>query len=270
MKSISSHPFVFFGIGLIFVIFIHMLVSQFDTVDQELNNAYKSYQKGENASTLGERIDAFNESLAIYKSLEAKYAPTYGNGKLYYNIGNSYFQLSEYPLAALYYMRALNLMPRDEKVKINLEITNNKLDVKRVISDSIFDKTFFFHHSLSLPERLQTLFVLSCALFILGSFFIWKPFFGLKILTGVTVFCFILLLGSVFYSQYIAPSYGVILKANQLYQDAGIQYRKVLDQPILPGTKVTVLEVFQNGKWIKIATPDGSVGFIPSESMQII
>jgi len=270
MKAISSHPLFLFGVGILFVIFIHLLVSQFNNIDTLLNQAYKSYEKGELATTIAERTDGFNESLSIYKRLEKEYSPDSGNGKLYYNIASNYYQLNQYPDALLYYLRSEILRPRDEKVKMNLEKTLDKLDIKPEISESIFEKIFFFHKYLSPPEKLQALFVFSFLLFILGSCYIWYNFFGLKALIAITVFFFLAIFGSIFYSQYLAPSYGVILKANFLYQDAGIQYAKVEDQPILPGTKVTLLETIQNGKWLKIVTPNGTVGFIQYDSMQII
>jgi tetratricopeptide (TPR) repeat protein len=270
MKNISSHPLFLFGLGIVFVIFIHLIVSQFDTVDQELNQSYAAYEKGEQASDIATRKEAFNQSLSIYKHLETTYSPEFGNGKLYYNIANNYFQLSEYPQAVLYYLRAKNLMPRDEKVQNNLDKTLNKLGVKQESQESVFDKVFFFHNRLSLPERLQIFFILSTLLFILASTYIWRPFFGLKAFIAITSLVALLLFFSIFYTQFISPSYAVILKANLLYQDAGQQYANVLDEPILPGTEVKVLEVIKEGKWIKIATPDGTVGFIPYESLQVI
>lgn len=43
---------------------------------------------------------------------------------LYYNMGNVYYKLKEYPLSILYYEKALKLDPRNEDIKVNLEIAN--------------------------------------------------------------------------------------------------------------------------------------------------
>jgi tetratricopeptide (TPR) repeat protein len=270
MKNVSSHPLFFFGVGIVFILFVHMVVSQFDTVDQELNQAYAAYQEGVEATNIAARKEGFNKSLSIYKHLETLYSPDMGNGKLYFNIANDYFQLGEFSQAVLYYLRAENLNPRDTKVQNNLEKAYNKLGIKVKTQDAVLNKIFFFHHAFSLPEKLQLITLFSVILFTLASFYIWWPFLGLKTLLAIVSIAIFLLLSSIFYTQFISPSYAVILKANLLYQDAGKQFAKVLDDPLLPGSKVEVLEVLQNGKWLKILTPDGAVGFIPYESLQII
>ena len=43
---------------------------------------------------------------------------------LYYNMGNAYYKMKEYPLSILYYEKALKLDPGNEDIKVNLEIAN--------------------------------------------------------------------------------------------------------------------------------------------------
>ena len=262
-----NHPLIWFGVGVSVIVAIYFLLSSLSTVDQDLTLAEANYKKAETASTLVEREDGFNQSLQIYKKLEKDYSPTLGNGKLYFNIANIYFQLGQYPLAVAYYLRAQNLMPKNEKVEFNLKITQNKLGVQSVKKTSIFDRIFIFHN-FSMPQKLQALFVLSTIAFILGSCFFWYPFHGLKTITFIVTVALLLLLLSLFYTYYLAPSVGVILKANELYQDAGTQYSKVLSSPLLPGTEVDVTGV--SGKWLKIKTADGVVGYIPYDSILIV
>lgn len=267
MKN-NLHPLIWFAIGIGFIIAVNLIVSSFDSVDKELATTALTYQNAELAKTLSEREEGFNQSLKVYKRLESEYHPNFGNGKLYYNIANNYFQLGQYPLAAVYYLRAEKLMPNSREVNTNLGITLNKLGIQRTKTASVFDKIFFFHSSLSLPQKLQAMLFVATLLFILGCCLIWKPFTGLKTIAFILGIMFLVLLGSIFYSQYLSPSTAVILKANELYQDAGFQYSKVLQAPILPGSEVTVLNVM--GKWIKIKTADGVVGYIPSDGLEII
>lgn len=262
-----NHPLIWFGVGISVIITLYFLLSSLSTVDKDLSLAEANYKKAETATTLSMREDGFNQSLQIYKKLEKDYSPTLGNGKLYFNIANTYFQLGQYPLAIAYYLRAQNLMPGNEKVELNLKITQNKLGIQSIKKTSIFDKIFFFHN-FPMPLKLQTLFVLSTLTFLLGSCFFWYPFHGLKTITFIATVALLLLLLSLFYTYYLAPSVGVILKANELYQDAGTQYSKVLSTPLLPGTEVNVIDV--TGKWLKIKTADGVVGYIPYDSIQII
>ena len=43
---------------------------------------------------------------------------------LYYNMGNTYYKMKDYPHAILYYEKALKLNPGDEDTRVNLEIAN--------------------------------------------------------------------------------------------------------------------------------------------------
>jgi tetratricopeptide (TPR) repeat protein len=236
----------------------------------QLQKAYAEYVKGETAAALGERQDAFNRALALYTSFESEYQPAFGNGKLYFNIANSYYQVSEYPWAILYYYRAHALMPRSKKVADNLEIALKKLRISPKEKKSVFNKIFFFHTDLSLPERLRAFFILSLFGILFSSLYIWKNKQWLKrgailaaILSGV-VLC------SLGYSHYIAATEGVMVKSSALYRDAGPQYAKVVEEPILSGVKVEILDTAEGGKWLKIFTPEGILGYVPQESIRII
>ena len=43
---------------------------------------------------------------------------------LYYNMGNTYYKMKDYPKSILYYEKALKLDPSNEDIKTNLEIAN--------------------------------------------------------------------------------------------------------------------------------------------------
>lgn len=43
---------------------------------------------------------------------------------LYYNMGNTYYKMKSYPMAILYYEKALKLDPGNEDIRTNLEIAN--------------------------------------------------------------------------------------------------------------------------------------------------
>ncbi len=270
MKISSSHPFFWFGAGIIFIVAVHLLVSQFSTINEKLYQANSSYKQGELAKTLSERTDLFNEALSVYKDVEKEYSPDFGNGKLDYNLGNSYFQLGQYPKALIHYLRSQKLMPRNDDVETNLNITFNKLGIANDKQLNLGDRIFFFHRSLSLPEKLQLFTLLTWILFMLGSFLIWHPFRGLKSLCFLTAALLFLISCSLLYSQFITSSYGIVTKANLLYKDAGTEYAKVLEEPLPQGTEVEVLNIVPTGKWIKISTKNGVVGFIPYDSMEII
>lgn len=237
---------------------------------EELNEAQASYLAGENATTMAEREDAFNRALSLYSKLEQDYHPEFGNGKLYFNLANAFFQVRAYPMALFYYYKSAALRPRDDKVQHNLMLTKEKLGIMDEKVPSAFEKIFFFHNFLSLPERLQLFFVLSILLLIFGFSYLWTQQRWVKTGIGVLLVFWSVMLLSIGYTRYISPLEGVLVQSTDLYRDAGLQYAKVSEKPLFSGSKVEVLDIWPNGKWLKIITPEGEVGYVPNTAIRLI
>ena len=81
-------------------------------------------QNGDNR--FKEANDAYNEgnydhAITMYNTIEAEGLES---AALYYNMGNTYYKMKDYPHAILYYEKALKLDPSDEDIRVNLEIAN--------------------------------------------------------------------------------------------------------------------------------------------------
>ncbi|MCE5316829.1 MAG: hypothetical protein LLG04_05640 [Parachlamydia sp.] len=235
-----------------------------------LNNADQFYKSGETAKTLDERKKAFNQALGVYSDLEQKYHPDFGNGKLYYNIANTYFQLDDLPLSIYYYNRALALAPRDPAVRRNLAQAMHNLKLAVAPPTPLSWKALASTSFLSLPERLNLFFWSILILFVLASLYIWRRSRWLKPLIGIAAAASLVMLCSLFYSQYIAPQEAVLIKPSILYRDAGFQYAKVIPEPLQAGLKVEVVSVRESGVWLKILSPDGSLGYVPGEAIKLL
>lgn len=252
-------------IWLLIILFFFLLiywVMKESSSTKQLEAANSFYVEGEKAGTIAERKNAFNQSLEIYQSLEHAYSPTFGNGKLYFNIANCYYQLEQYPLAIYYYDTAHVLRPRDLKVVQNLQTAQEKLGIA---PDKTKDTI-----SISLPERLQIFFGLSLLTLGFASMQIWFPMVIFKRLALLFGILSVIVFLNLAYIKFLAPVEGVIIHGTSLYRDAGEQYAKVSEKPLLAGIKVEVLDTKANGTWLKIQTPDGSLGFIPKDSIYII
>lgn len=265
--NVFSYTNVFFTVSL-------MLLSSLSgvekSVSESLMDAQTTYGQGEIAQTIEERKVAFNQALTIYGDLDAKYNPNFGDGKLYFNLANTYFQLEEYPMAIYYYYRAQALRPRDSKVSQNLNITLNKLGLPTTESPSIFSQIFFLHTYLSLPERLQITFALGVAMLVVASLFVWmrmKALKGLLILLGI---CWGLMLLGLIYDKYIAKIEAVVVHPSNLYRDANENSAKASLEPVLAGIEVQVLDVVDNGKWFKVLLPTGELGYLPYTSVYLL
>lgn len=236
--------------------------------DSRLQQADENYRLGEAASHLSERKKAFNESLDLFLQLAEEYHPNFGNGKLSYNIGNTYFQLEEYPQAIFYYKKANRLMPRSDIVKRNLIQTEQKLGLP--ISPPSGFSSFLLQPWLSLPERLQLFFFIALITLALASFWIWTKQRLLKHAMMIALIPFSLLLMNLAFTYYFSPIEAVIIHATELRRDAGKEYAKVIKEPIQGGATVEVLGTSPNGKWLKILTPEGNLGYVPNEAAKIL
>lgn len=235
-----------------------------------IQEANESYIAGERAETVSKRKEAFNHALSLYKQAEAESYPEFSNGKLYYNIANTYFQLEEYPWAILYDYKALQLRPDDERIQRNLDIALDKAGVFKQNEESVFQRIFFWHNSIPLPKRLQIIFILSTLLLVVISIYIWNRNTNWKKVIYFVGFVWVLFFGSVLYSRYFSSIDGVIVNPTLLFLGAGSEYAAVTDQPVISGSKVQVLEILQDGKWVKVMTTSGKIGYIPNTSLQVI
>ncbi|MDP1835532.1 MAG: SH3 domain-containing protein [Chlamydiales bacterium] len=242
------------------------VVGPSDALGDHLKRAYESYMAGETATTVGEREQHFNRALRLYTQLEAE--P--GNGRLFYDIGNTYFQLEQYGWSILYYLRAQRLLPRDDRVQFHLTLAQAQQHLPIDPDDKWKNRLFYWHMKLSQSERIQLFVGLAAITALLASFLIWRRSETVKIVTGITTVCSLLVLGSVLYYQYFAPVEGVVVKAFGLYHGPSEDYALVSDEPFTPGTQLTVENVVENGQWLKVETSSGRQGYIPSDVFRLI
>ena len=237
--------------------------------NEMLTEANNSYLAGEEAKNISQRQKAFNKALQLYSQLEKEHHPTFGNGHLYFNIGNLYFNLEEYPLAILYYSRALPLMPRNTSLEHNLQIAQDKIGLALVEETSVFQPLLFLHHDFSFPERMQIFTGLIAITVLLASLYIWVPNRWTKTFSIVAISCAFIMLASLSYSTYFHPIEGIIIRSSLLYRAAGTNYETVSNEPVLSGMKVEVLEVLDEGRWLKVITATGELGFIPAPTVRL-
>lgn len=247
-----------------------LLLLTFKNSNKNLNEADNFYHQGENATTIAEKKQAFNDALALYLSMEQENTPQFGNGKLYYNIGNTYFQLGEYPWALLYYKKAQNLMPRSEQVQENIATTSKLLQLPKESAPTFFEKLFQPAIALSIPERLQMFSITGIITLIVASFYIWKPHPLIKQTMQTFVFIILMILASLTKSYYFTPLQGILIHAVDLRRSDSNESPKVSNNPLRPGTTVNLIDIPSKNSWIKITTSQGDFGYIPREAVRTI
>lgn len=271
MKRITNDPFIWICVGAVLFFSVYFIGQLLDnTGAQSLIEAQMSYLHAERTKVVSERKEGFNKSLELFLKLEKKYDPAHGNGKLYFDIGNNFFQLEEYPQALLYYYRAEELRPDDAKVKTHIALAQKKLGLENSAKPAAFGWLFYFHNHYSLPERLQQLAFFVILAFLLLSLYLWFSNRFLYICTLIIGCIAALEFLSVSYTYLFSAQEGVIIKSSLLYRDAGTQYAKVKPEPLAAGLKVKLHNAALAGKWIKIETDDGTVGYLPQETLRPI
>lgn len=271
MNSVYLYLLSGFLASLVLYVLIQSLPNQFlGNPQQLLEEAGQFYQLGETATTVSERKEAFNSALSRYLDLEKKYKPHYGNGKLYYNIANSYYQLDELPLAIYYYYQAFKLAPRDVQTQHNLSQALQKLHLNQMPPELLSGQTLTLGTILSLPQRLCLFFWTVVVFFLLASLSIWRPFSWLKLALALVGIVALFLLGTLVYNRFISVQEGVLVQASSLYRDAGTQYAKASNEPLPAGLKVEVVSIRNDGSWIKILSPDGALGYVSSEAIKLL
>jgi tetratricopeptide (TPR) repeat protein len=202
---------------------------------------------------------------------------------LYYNMGNTYYKMKQFPMAILYYEKALKLAPGNEDIQTNLEIANLAVaDKVNAIPQSFFARLW---------TRLKT--VLSAD----GWAWVSVVVFGLLLLC---VFVFVMarrvgwrmvgFFAGLFLLVCLALS---VIFALDRYRDLKNQDEAIVMTPTInaksspsvnsvdlfvlhEGAKVRIMDSamdrpaydsIQPQVWNLIKLADGSIGWLPAESM---
>ena len=126
-------------------IIIVILVTATIAKAQSLQDAADAYSK-ENYSASVQIYEKMSDSIGV-------------SPELYYNLGNSYYKLKNYPKAILNYERALLLSPGDEDIKFNLELSKAML--------TKFFKPSFFAAAISTTLQFNSFSNLVISIFVI-------------------------------------------------------------------------------------------------------
>jgi tetratricopeptide (TPR) repeat protein len=141
------------------------------------------------------------------------------NGKLFYNLGNTYLKIGKLGHSILWYERALKLIPNDPDLKFNLNFARTLVKDKREEQRPPLLNVLFFWQDLFSEKSIQWIAIISNMVFwlILASYL--SPIPSLKTATSVKVFKYLSLAIALVFSltafyQYFAKryiNYGIIL-----------------------------------------------------------
>jgi|GEM_PF-1957086 len=272
MKRITSDPFVIVTAAVLAFIFLY----QFQTLFEEspkatLNEISVDYNEGLKAKAQNIRQSKFNAALESLLSLENKYQPTMGNGKLYHNIGMTFFQLNEMPMAILYLNRSLALRPRDDNVAQHLAMAEKKaLLEENQPQPEPFKRLFWFYNNFSLPERLELFFYFSLLAIVTISLSVWRPNALANYLSVLFSVLAIVYMCTLMWDYTFSPTEGILTASTPFHKGPGKEFAKLSDEPEKAGKKVLILDTTFSGQWIKVQASKDKIGYIPGSAIQKI
>ena len=195
------------------------------------------------------------------------------NGRLYYNIGNAWFQAEDLGRAILNYRKALQYMPNDPNLRQNLKYARNKrLDnIAEPQKTKVFQTLFFWHYDLSTPVKILVFGILFVLVWIVAGIrrLLNRPVFGWPFLLAValTVMMGASLIAEAVILRQVTP--GVILDPSVVARKGNSEnYAPSFTEPLHAGTEFELVE--QRGQWYDIRLPDGRTCWVPASSAGMI
>lgn len=212
---------------------------------------------------------AYDSAAAVYEDIIGM---GYSSAVLYYNLGNTYYKLRDYPMAIYYYEKSLKLDPNNEDTKHNIDIANAFISDKIEAVPTLFLKNWWNNLSNSFSANTWAVISLIILVLLLASLFIYLTTKTRFIKKSMFFSCIILIIILICSFTISAQKYNYIKSQNE-----GIIITPTITVKSSPsstsvdlfvlheGSKVKVLD--RADEWEKIKIANGSIGWIPSSSV---
>ena len=195
------------------------------------------------------------------------------NGKLYYNIGNTYFKMKDIGRAILNYRRAEQFIPNDPNLRQNLNFARaNRADhIEEKQETRILKTLFFWHYDLSTGTRVYVFAAFFMLLWVFASvrIFFRRPF---------TVWCiavsllFSILSGASLIVEHVHRQQtrpGVVIAQEVVARKGNSEtYEPSFKDPLHAGTEFTLVET--RADWSRIELPDSRECWVPKTDIELV
>ena len=192
------------------------------------------------------------------------------NGHLHYNLGNTYFRMENYPKAILHYIKAQNLLPRNEDVEANLKHAIRQTeDHLGPQSPQGWAELFFWVQDFNLNEHMVCLFWVNLIFWVLMAINLQHKTIALSTLEYtrnlVLVFLVLVSISTGFrWRLETRSTTGVILPRQVGVHSGWSDSTPVLFQ-LHQGTVVSISQEKDN--WYEIELPDEEKGWLIKTSV---
>lgn len=211
----------------------------------------------------------FNEAISIYEQILSKNKES---DKLYFNLGNCYLKTNQIGKAIYNYELAAKLNPKDDDIKVNLNIANSKTIDKIDNKENYFIgelkssiANYYSTTSLAWISIFSLIISLSLLLlFIFSKFVLLKRGGFMASILSFCVFVCAMLLGYFSLNLKKQTHFAIIL-SHEIKIHAEPNDLSGSKFSLHEGTKVSVLN--QTDKWLNIKLENGNEGWVKSNSV---
>jgi len=243
-----------------------IMLFSFQAFSQESKN--EKFRQGTDYFVAGNYDKALETWIDLYNT-------GYRSAELEYNIGNTFFKLNNVPGAILFYERAHLHKPADEDINYNLQIARTlAVDRFEEIPELFFVRWYNFLALIMSTNRWAKISIVTfvlCLLFL--SLYFYSTKYNLKVLGfWLALILLIISLASVALSarnkSLVHDSHKAIV-FSPLVNGKSSPDNSGTDLFVLhEGTKVSIED--EVGEWYEIRLSDGNMGWILSNSLEII
>ena len=197
------------------------------------------------------------------------------SAEVYYNLGNCYYKLNDFPQARYAYEQAFTISPSSKDVRKNLKLTISKIKTNEAKSQSFI--SVWLHdlcYGFSIGEWLfiaLLCFILFLALFLV--YYFYRAVHVRKIAFFTSFACFVLVIiafacaGTQTYNMN-NPSQAIVLKTADVRQSPTMNAGTI--KQILPGTKIELIDEGITENWRQVSIGGDRKGWIQSSAIGII
>lgn len=242
-----------FGIASAGIVLVLGLVLLSRDEDPALEKANLLFAKGLQEQDTYMRNKAFNEVIEVLLK-----DPQDSIGKELL-LAKSLVQLRQYPLALFHALEAYREDP-------------GRLELKQVVEEIIrvgglpakVPERFLFGPK---PAWIACTFLAACA--VLFFWLIAKNQWIKRILLAAFALLFLGLMGLIVVA-YRVPILGVLIHSETLFQQPSPKSPLVMKAPLQEGEIVSILNISDNGEWLKISMKDGVMGYLPENALRVV
>ncbi len=225
----------------ILLFFILFQVTSAFTQNSLMQKAFEAYNNKD-----------YNTALTLYDSLVNQ---GYYSSELYYNLGNTHYNMDSLGKAMLFFEKAQKLDPGNKDIQHNIYLTRRKLDSEIVELPDFFLKRWWIKFSGFFNLSLWTFFALFFSgLLVISAFIYW--FYDMNkikpLVKYISVLSFILIIisllaGNTVKNRIYNNDSLILIKPDSVFTAPDIRSKKLYD--LEPGEKMFILDSLKD--WYK-------------------